>query len=190
MARGVPRRRAMHAFDDLPPRPSDATEATLVHVVVETPRGSPNKLAWDADRGVMTLRRILAAGMHFPCDFGFVPGTRAGDGDPIDALLLLDAPTAPGVLVEARLVGVLTGEQTKDGRTTRNDRLLAVSPLCPRLGRARTLDDVGAPWVDAIARFLDDYQRALGRAYRVTGRGDAADAARLVDEAARAVRPR
>jgi inorganic pyrophosphatase len=180
----------MRALHDLPPRPPHADQPTLVHVVVETPRGSPNKVAWDPERGVMALTRILAAGMHFPCEFGFVPGTRAGDGDPIDALLLLDAPTAPGVLVEARLVGVLTGEQTRDGRTMRNDRLLAVSPLCPRLGRARTLDDVGAAWVDAIARFLDDYQRALGREFRVTGRGDAAEAARLVDEAARAVTPR
>ncbi|MDF1502876.1 inorganic diphosphatase [Roseisolibacter sp. H3M3-2] len=179
----------MRAPDRLPPRP-DGADPVTVHVVVETPRGSAHKLAWDPALGAPRLRRVLSAGMHFPCDFGFVPGTRAPDGDPIDALLLLDAPTAPGVVAEARLVGVLMGEQTKGGVTRRNDRLLAVSPLDPRLGRARTLDDVGTHWVDAIARFLADYQHALGREFRVFGGADAEDAARLVDEAARAVRPR
>lgn len=174
----------MHPIDRLPPRPSAGDDPLLVHVLVETPRGSPNKLAWDAERGVFELKRILPTGMAFPCDFGFVPGTCADDGDPLDALLLLDAPTSPGVVVEARLVGVLCAEQEKDGATQRNDRLLTVSPLCPRLGAARTLADLGPGTADAVERFLVDYQRALGRAYRAIGRGDAAEAARLVDAAA------
>ena len=68
----------------------------LVVVVVETPRGSGNKFKFDPQLGVYRLDRVLPAGMVFPFDFGFIPRTAAEDGDPLDAMVLLDAPTYPG----------------------------------------------------------------------------------------------
>ena len=175
-----------HPALTLPPRPSDADDPAVVHVVIETPQGSAHKLALDEERGLFLLKRALPLGMVFPYDFGFVPSTLGDDGGPLDVLVLLDGPTAPGVLVEARLVGVIEAEQHEgDEAPQRNDRLLAVSPLSARLGDARTLDDVGAATVDEIERFLVRYQEALGRTFTPLGRGGAEAARKLIDDGAR-----
>jgi inorganic pyrophosphatase len=76
-----------------------------LNVIVETPRGSRNKFTYERDLGVFRLGKQLPAGAVFPYDFGFIPSTRAGDGDPLDALVLLDTPTFPGCLVRSRLLG-------------------------------------------------------------------------------------
>jgi inorganic pyrophosphatase len=64
----------------------------LLIVVIETPKGSPNKLAFDPRYGAFVLKGVLPAGAVFPFDFGLVPSTRAEDGDPLDVLVLMDAP--------------------------------------------------------------------------------------------------
>ena len=98
-----------------------------VHIVIDTPRGSRNKLKWDEKLRMLKLSHILTAGAVFPFDFGFVPGTRGADGDALDVLVLTDEPLVPLCLVEARLIGVIEAEQTQDGKTFRNDRMLAVT---------------------------------------------------------------
>src|SRR6188474_3889094 len=99
-----------------------------VHVLIETPQGQPNKFKYDAELGALRLSRVLPVGMVFPYDFGCLPGTRADDGDPLDVLVLMDAPAYPGTVVEARLVGVLRCKQGKKGQpAVRNDRLIAVA---------------------------------------------------------------
>ncbi|MGZ8413667.1 MAG: inorganic diphosphatase [Gemmatirosa sp.] len=178
--------RPSHPAARLPPRPDDADDADMVHAVIETPQGSVHKIAYDEARGVFLLKRALPLGMAFPYDFGFVPSTLGDDGAPLDVMVLLDGPTAPGVLVEARLVGVIEAEQHEESKAPeRNDRLLAVSPLSARHGNARTLDDVGARTIDEIERFLVRYQEALGRTFTPLGRGHAQVARQLVAEGAR-----
>jgi inorganic pyrophosphatase len=109
-------------FLRLPSRTSDGA----VHVVVETPRGSRVKLKYSPDLGVFVLSRALALGVTYPFDWGFVPSTRAADGDPVDALILTDAPTHPGVVVCCRPLAVLQVEQNaKEGGRQRNDRIIA-----------------------------------------------------------------
>src|ERR1700730_1275382 len=95
--------------------PNTTGSAELVRVIVETPKGSRNKYAFSEDRRIFELSKVLPTGMDFPYDFGFVPSTRAEDGDPIDVLLLMDESAYPGCLVEARLVGVIEAEQDEDG---------------------------------------------------------------------------
>ena len=85
-------------------------------VVIETPKGSPNKLAFEPRFGTFVLKIVLPAGAVFPFDFGFVPSTRAEDGDPVDVLVLMDAPVFPGCVVPSRLVGVIDAEQPKAER--------------------------------------------------------------------------
>ena len=85
-------------------------------VVIETSKGSPNKLAFEPRYGTFVRKGVLPAGAVFPFDFGFVPSTRAEDGDPLDVLVLMDAPVFPGCLVPSRLVGVIEAEQTEDGK--------------------------------------------------------------------------
>jgi inorganic pyrophosphatase len=115
----------------------------VFHVVVESPRGSAMKLKYDPVIDAITLSRPLPVGLVYPHDWGFVPGTKASDGDPVDALIVSDGGTAPGVVVTCRALGVLEVDQKKktgDGRE-RNDRIIAV-PQSAR--RFETLHDVFA----------------------------------------------
>ena len=83
----------------------------LFQFIIETPKGSRNKYAFDPAQEIFSLRKILPAGMAFPYDFGFLPRTLAADGDPIDVLVLMDEPAFPGCLICSRLIGVIEGEQ-------------------------------------------------------------------------------
>jgi inorganic pyrophosphatase len=109
-----------------PTRISAFDEDKKVQVIIETPKGSRNKYAWDPEQQVFALKKVLPEGMVFPHDFGFIPSTEGDDGDPIDVLVLMDQPVFTGCLVKARLVGVIEGKQTEEGKSERNDRLLAV----------------------------------------------------------------
>jgi inorganic pyrophosphatase len=112
-------------LDQIPPL---VDGGTAFRVVVESPRGSAVKLKYDRELGAMTLSRPLPTGVVYPHDWGFVPGTEASDGDPVDAMILSDGGTAPGVVVTCRALGVLEVDQKRrgdDGRE-RNDRIIAV----------------------------------------------------------------
>src|SRR5438105_6732779 len=99
----------------------------VVHVIIDTPKGSRNKFKYDEELGLFKLSGVLPAGAVFPFDFGFVPATVGGDGDALDVLVLMDEPAFVGCLVEARLVGVIEAEQAEDGNTMRNDRFIALA---------------------------------------------------------------
>src|SRR5258708_14126914 len=99
----------------------------ILQVIVETPKGYRNKFAFDPDQGIFALKKVLPAGMAFPYDFGFLPQTRAEDGDPIDVLLLMDEPAFPGCAARARLVGVIEGEQLDGNKKVPTDMLVAVA---------------------------------------------------------------
>ena len=98
-----------------------------VYVVVETPRGSAAKLEYDPELRVFTLSKALFLGLTYPYDWGFIPSTKGEDGDPIDALVLHDATTAPGLVLKCKIIGVLEVLQSEKGKKgIRNDRLIAV----------------------------------------------------------------
>lgn len=121
-------------------------------VVVETPKGSTAKYTYDPELEALELSGVLPTGMSFPLDFGFVPATLADDGDPLDILVVADAPSAPGCVVHVRLVGVIEAEQTEHGKTVRNDRLIARTSLSINYGKAETLDDLGSTFVVRVRR--------------------------------------
>ena len=101
-------------------------ETKAVNVIVETPRGSRNKFKFDPELELFKLGSVLPAGMAFPYDFGYVPGTLSDDGDPLDVLLLMDVPATSGCLVLSRLIGVIEAEQKDERETVRNDRLASL----------------------------------------------------------------
>ena len=120
-------------------KPVDKADG-IIQVIIETPKGSRNKFAFDAEQNIFTVKKVLPAGMTFPYDFGFLPRTLAPDGDPIDVLLLMDEPAFPGIAVRARLIGIIEGEQTDGKKKIRNDRLLAVAEMNHEYAYIKKLD--------------------------------------------------
>ena len=168
---------------ELPPRPNGGKDH-LVHVVIETPKGSPNKLGYDPELGVFTLHSVMPQGMSFPFDFGFIPGTVGGDGDPLDVLVLMEAPVAPGVLVRARLVGVIEAEQTeKGGEAEKNDRLIAAAPESPLYAHVMQLSDLPSELVDQVEHFFVSYNAQHGKTFTPRGQAGAKRAERTFQRA-------
>ena len=174
----MPARRAPgHPAALLPPFDDDGR----LNAVVDTPRGSRAKYRYDERRGVFTVAHLLAAGHAMPCEFAFVPGTRGGDGDPLDALVLFDDATFPGCLLPARPLGVLRAEQDDgEGGTERNDRIVAAAADAHLYRDLQALDDVPGGLLAELEHFLVSYNAARGRRFTLLGRGDAAAARRLV----------
>src|SRR5262245_9112234 len=140
------------AIDRLPAR----GESGAFYVVVESPRGSALKLKYEPALGVITLSRPLPLGLRYPFDWGFIPGTRAPDGDPLDAAVLVEAGSYPGVVIPCRAIGLVALEQDKkDGSgRERNDRILAVPVKAPRLDHVRDQTDLAPRVREEIEQFF------------------------------------
>ena len=168
-------------------------EQGRLRAVIEAPRGCANKLKFRPQLGVFELHNVLPLGCVFPFDFGFVPGTLGEDGDPLDVLVVMDEPTAPGVVVPCRLLGVIEASQrpihdTRSPRGQRNDRLIAVADKSHRHGDCRALRDLGDRVLDEMERFFVFYNEQKGVRFTPLGRAGAAAAKRLVAEGRRAAR--
>lgn len=154
-----------------------------LNVIIETPKGSRNKYNYDEKLGLFKLGGVLTSGASFPFDFGFVPSTVGGDGDPLDVLVLMDEPAFAGCLVRARLVGVIEAEQTeRDGETTRNDRLIAVAAESRLHKGVRTLEALGPALLDEIEHFFVSYNDFKGKRFEPLGRFGPKKASELVEE--------
>ena len=172
-------------LEELPPRGAGGA----IHVVVECPRGATQKLKWLPDLGVFTMHRPLPLGFAYPYDWGFVPGTSAEDGDPVDALVVWDVASWPGVVVPCRPVGLLQLEQNAtrgdSSRRIRNDRILAVPLSDPRSAWLRSYEDLQPRTREEIAHFFTSAVFFEGKDPEILGWDgpDAADA--LVDRSRR-----
>lgn len=146
--------------------------------MVEIPRGSRNKYEFDEERGAIRLDRVLYSSVHYPTDYGFIPGTIAPDGDHLDVLILCEEPTFSGCLVPARAIGVL---RMVDERG-RDDKVLAVPVGDPRFDNVHDLRQVSPHWLREIENFFNTYKTLEGKLAQVVGWGDAAEAATLIQE--------
>ena len=146
-------------------------EDGLINVIVDTPKGSANKYQLDEELGVFKLGGVLTAGHSFPFDFGFIPCTKGGDGDPLDVLVLMDQPAFVGCLVECRLIGGYEAYQTeKDSEEVRNDRLLGVAKKSVLFGDVTSIEDLNVKLLDQIEHFFVSYNEAKGKTFRVQSR--------------------
>jgi inorganic pyrophosphatase len=142
-----------------------------VNVVVETPRGSQAKFKYDPETGAIMLSRPLPAGVLYPYDWGYIPSTRAADGDPIDVMVLWDGTSFPGVVLPSRLIGVLRVEQTgaEPGRRERNDRLFALPIKAPRSAHVQTIFDLPERVRLEIEQFFQTVVAFEGKDLRLLG---------------------
>lgn len=150
-------------------RPFGSDDKRTLRVVIETPKGSRNKFAFDPKQHIFELKKVLPAGMAFPYDFGFVPSTLADDGDPIDVLVLMDEPAFPGCVLSCRPIGVIEGEQVGKNDTERNDRIIAVEQDAHSWSDIKTIDDLSKKFCQELEEFFVDYHKLSGKKYRVLG---------------------
>src|SRR5512146_2025225 len=106
-----------------------------VEVVIEIPRGQRNKYEIDHETGRIRLDRMLFTSTRYPADYGFVEDTLGEDGDPLDALVLIDEPTFPGCLIRCRAIGLFRMRAEKGGA----DYVRCVPAPAPRLGALRDI---------------------------------------------------
>ena len=145
-------------------------ESGHVNAVIETPQGSRNKFKYDEQLGLFKLSGTLPVGNVFPFDFGYIPSTKGDDGDPLDILILMDEPAFTGCLVPAKLIGVIEAEQTEEGETTRNDRLIAVAADSRNHSHVRFLGDLNSNLLHEIERFFISYNETKGKKFEVLNR--------------------
>jgi len=156
-----------------------------VTVVVETPRGSHSKYKFDPGCNALRLGAVLAEGLSFPYDFGFVPSTLGEDGDPLDVLLLLDHAVPPGCVVTARLIGVLeVRRRTGRDKWRRNDRFFAVATHAPAHRHLQTLSDLGRRTIEEVESFFVHYAGFNGKTLEVLARRGPRRAERLLKKGA------
>lgn len=168
-------------FDKIPPFDDETGD---LHVIIDTPKDSRNKYKYDEKLGVFKLGGVLPVGAFFPFDFGYIPNTLGGDGDPVDVLVLMDEPAFVGCLIPSRLIGVICAEQTEeDGKTEKNDRLIAVAANSRTHKDIKSINDLNETLINEIEHFFISYNEAKGKKFKPLGRFAAQKAKSLVEEA-------
>jgi inorganic pyrophosphatase len=150
-------------------RPFNKPDKQLLRVVIETPKGSRNKFAYNTKEHIFELKKVLPAGMTFPYDFGFAPSTMSDDGDPLDVLVLMDEPAFPGCLLKCRPIGVIEGEQGESKKKQRNDRIVAIQQDAHSWAEIKSMDDLGKEFCRELGDFFVNYHKLSGKQYRVLG---------------------
>ena len=154
------------------------------HVVIESPRASTVKLKYEPELGAFTLARPLVHGLRYPFDWGFVPSTRAQDGDPLDALVYWDQSTYPGVVLPCRALGVLKVDQKKKrGGRERNDRLLVVPIHAARAENLGGMKDLSRRERQELEHFFTAAVAFADKDVKILGWEGPEVAERMIDEA-------
>jgi inorganic pyrophosphatase len=183
-----PKKRTAGLADPAHLRAFDKGEIDRCTVIIETPKGSRNKYAFDPEERIFALKKVLPAGMAFPYDFGFVPSTLGGDGDPLDVLVLMDEPAFPGCKLTCRIIGVIEGEQGHKKKTVRNDRVVAVEDDNHSYAHVKRIDDLGKRFERELEEFFVNYHRLSNEQYRILALKGPASGRRCVKHAQRRAR--
>ncbi len=165
----------MHLYD-LDPGP-DCPE--LVRMIVEIPKNSSNKYEYDGKLGVFRLDRTLYSPVHYPGDYGFVPGTLASDGDPLDVIAMVEEPSFSGCLIEVRPVGLLSMMDQEEN----DQKIVAVPNRNPRYDQVHTMDQIFSHVRRELEHFFSIYKELEGRVTATQGWGGPMEARRAIVEA-------
>ncbi len=137
-----------------------------VPVIIETPKGSAEKYDYDKDHHCFKLNKIMPSGMVFPYDFGFIPGTKGEDGDPLDVIIISEFKSFPGCMMDCRIIGAILAKQTSKKENGRNDRYLAIPALSSIFAEIRTVDDLPRNKLDELQQFFVNYNQLAGKKFR------------------------
>ncbi|MEE4247491.1 MAG: inorganic diphosphatase [Kangiellaceae bacterium] len=136
-----------------------SAENNVVPVIIEVPRGCPNKYEMDKDTGMITLDRVLHSSVYYPGDYGYVPNTLCGDGDPIDVVVLSTHALVPGCLVFCRIIGVLNMTDNKG----KDEKLIGVVDNDPRNKGIEDISDCSSHIGRMIQNFFSIYKDLEGK---------------------------
>lgn len=161
---------------DLDPGPESPE---LVRMIVEIPKNSASKVEYDGALGVFRLDRALYSPMHYPGDYGFIPGTLAEDGDPLDVLVLVSEPSFTGCLIEVRPIGLLRMVD----RDEMDEKVIAVPTRNPRYDEIHTIDQVFPHVRRELEHFFSIYKELEGRVATTQGWGGPREARRAILDA-------
>lgn len=165
-----------HSMYDLDPGPHCPDR---LRMIVEIPKGSTNKYEYDAELNLFRLDRALYSPVHYPGDYGFIPGTLAEDGDPADVLALVEEPSFSGCLIEVRPIGMLNMiDQDKT-----DQKILAVPVRNPRYDEVHNLDEIFTHVRKEIEHFFTIYKELEDRATATLGWSDVAEARKTITQA-------
>lgn len=156
-----------------------------ISVIIETPAGSGQKFSYDPINGRMMLKKILPAGMVFPFDFGFLPGTKGGDNDPLDVVVISEFTTFPGCLVECRIIGSFIAHQTESknsNKMIRNDRFVAIPIASLAYSKVTKFADLPKPLVAQLESFFLNYLRQEGKQLKIEKRISSTQAWKLIQQ--------
>lgn len=138
-----------------------------LRVVIETPKGSRTKYAYDPACDCFNVKTVMPQGMSFPFDFGFIPSTEGGDGDPLDVLILMDFSLIAGAVLTARPIGIIAAKEKKKGEDwERNDRIIAVATHARTHDGVRSLKDLNSHLVEEITAFFVEYNKLHGKKFK------------------------
>ncbi len=154
-----------------------------INVIIEIPKDAePVKYEVDKDSGAIFVDRILSTPMRYPCNYGYVPNTLCGDGDPADVLVILHLPLLPGSVIRCRPVGVLKMSDEAGS----DEKLIAVpvAKIFPRYADVENVDELSAHWTQRIGHFFEHYKDLeKGKWVKIEGWGDAEEAKAILREA-------
>jgi len=143
------------SLNDVPSGPEGKTP-DVVYVVIEVPKGCPIKYEWDKKTGVIFVDRVLYTSLTYPGDYGTIPKTLSGDGDPLDVIVLVSAPNYPGVVIPVRPIGLL---KTKD-ESGEDIKIIAVptEKIDPRFKEIKDVKDLPEHMLKEIKYFYEHYK--------------------------------
>jgi len=144
--------------------------------IIEIPRGSKNKYEIDKETGLLRLDRVLYSSVHYPANYGFLPRTYCDDGDPLDVLVVCQAPIQPMCIVQARPVGVV-GMRDDMGQ---DDKIIAVPVNDPEYTHVHDVSDLGPHRQLEIRQFMLDYKRLENKEVDVDAMEGAAAAQKVI----------
>ncbi len=138
-----------------------------INCIVETPKGYGVKYNYDSKLACFELSKILPAGLVFPFDFGFIPGTKGEDGDPLDVIIISEAPSFPGCAVKCRIIGSIKAvQQEKNGDKMRNDRYIAIPEVSEMYKTITKINQLPHDIVEELQRFFINYNSQAGKKFQ------------------------
>lgn len=144
----------------------------VANAIIEIPKGTRNKFELDKNTGLIRLDRYLFSSSHYPGDYGFIPQTLAGDGDPLDILVMVSEPTFSGCLIEARIIGLF--KMRDHGQA--DYKILSVPHSDPMMADYHDLADLPSHYLQEVSHFFATYKQLEGIEIEVLGWAPVAEA--------------